>query len=105
MNNIKLVQVYFRAKFMYIKNSVIHHKRNYINIIFNRFGILNYNHSSTSINKGTKLQTNITQKLVDNKEYYRFVSILLYLLNIGRPNINFIISFISRYYTLPQMSH
>lgn len=58
---------------MHTKKSIIFYKKNYINIVLHRFGMLNYNSSSIIMNKDIRLQINMHEELVDNVEYCIFI--------------------------------
>lgn len=62
----------------------------------------NYNSYTALIDERLKLKNKIKRKLIDEIKYQRFIKIFLYLWNFGRPNINFVVSNISKYCTLPQ---
>lgn len=69
MINMRVVQTYFGIQLKYSKSAIIFHQRKYINIVLDRFEIIDYNLSKIFINKGFKLQKYIENKLIGKNEY------------------------------------
>lgn len=105
VTNMEFIQIHLDVEFKYSKSGVTLHQRNYDKIILNNFCILDCNGIAIPMNEGTKLQSNIEDNLVENREYLRLVRSLLYLINVRQLYISIVVNRISKYYTTPQKSH
>ena len=72
--------------------------------LLNKFKITNCKILSTPMEKGLKLSTKIDSKAVNESIYMQLVGSLIYLTT-TRPDLSFIVSFISKFMTTPKVEH
>jgi hypothetical protein len=85
-------------------SSVFVSQTKYARSLLDKFKMTNWKISSTPMEKGSKLSTNTNSKAVNESIYRKLVGILIYL-TATTPNLGFVVRFISKFMTTPNVEH
>ena len=87
-------------------DGIFMNQRGYVNDILDRFGMSNSKPTATPIDLGTKLKRGKVGKNVEEKYPYReLIGVLIYLATFTRPDIAYVVSYLSQYNTCYDETH
>jgi hypothetical protein len=104
MTDLGLVHYYLGVEVWKTSSSIFSLQTKYARSLFGRFKMINCKISSTPMEKALKLSSNTNSKAINESVYKKLVSSLIYLIA-TRPDLSFIVSFISRFMTAPKVEH
>jgi hypothetical protein len=104
MTNLGLLHYYLGVEVWKICSNIFVSQTKYARSLLDRFIMTNCKISPTPIEKGLKLSAKTDSKVVNESIYVQLVGSLIYLTS-TRPDLSFIVSFISRFITVPKVEH